>query len=274
MRIEGRILMKVAIAVVSIARVTPPLLGLALADCSLQEPDPSQERHARRFLVPKSKPWQLESTIPPPQTDPKMLIWELTRYPNMQATAEQKRAAVDFLKRCQRAALEMNWESFEKASAVGFKQLDHAHYYNEEFILDDRILDPERPEHLMYYDTPEGKRLVGYMFYVRSLTEEGPQFGGPLTRWHYHVWNFTACHPHGVLPLGPQIPLGDDSPCPEGTVASRRSPEMIHVWLVDRPKGPYSTNMILPPDQVLTALAKRDRALRVHRERRAASGEE
>lgn len=267
MRSDARILFGIATALGSTAGTTPLLLGIALAGCTPEERTfPTEERYARLFRLPRSAEWQLESTVPPPQTEPRMLMWELTRYPGAEATPEQRQAAADFIERCERAAVEMNWESFETATAAGFELLDRRHYYNEEYILDDRILDPERPEHLMYYDAPEGKRLVGYMFYVRSLTEEGPQFGGPLTIWHYHVWNFTACHPHGVMPLGPQRPLGDHRPCPPDTVPSRRSPEMLHVWLVDRPQGPYSTSMFIHPDQVQKALEKRDRVLRLRAE--------
>jgi hypothetical protein len=55
---------------------------------------------------------------------------------------------------------------------------DDRHFMSEEFLLDDRILDPERPEFLMYYATPEGMALTGLMFYVRSVGDWGPQIGG------------------------------------------------------------------------------------------------
>ncbi len=212
-------------------------------------------------MLPESRPWRLESEIPKPQKKPKMVIWEVTQYPpGAQPTPEQREAAKQLIERSERAAVEQDWENFDHAHAEGFRMLpgDRRHYYNREYILDDRILDPERPEFLMYYDAPEGKRLVGYMFYARTLTERGPQIGGPLTVWHYHVWSHAACLVRGVAPGG----LFRDGPCPEGLVRTRRSPEMLHVWLIDRPNGPFSTSMFLPPAEVQQLLDDRARALR------------
>ncbi|MEE8508653.1 MAG: hypothetical protein V3T07_06270 [Myxococcota bacterium] len=247
--------------------IAPLLLGLALAACSSQEPTVgSEERFARRFMLPIPRPWRPESTLPPePQKEPKMVIWEVSQYPpGAKPTPEQRAAAVDLLKRSEAAAIAMDWENFEKARADGFKLMrgDRRHYYNKEFILDDRVLDPERPEFLMYYDAPEGKRLVGYMFYARTPTGPGPQIGGPLTVWHYHVWNYTACLLQGLVPGGRRSDRVDQRACPVGFVSTHRSPEMIHVWLIDRPRGRFATSMHLPPDAVREQLAKRDRALR------------
>ena len=68
-------------------------------------------------------------------------------------------------------------EGYDKGSADGYKRLfrDPIHYANEKFIFDDRVLDPDRPEYLMYYDTSRGKRLVAFMFVPRKPREEGPQ---------------------------------------------------------------------------------------------------
>ena len=47
--------------------------------------------------------------------------------------------------------------------------------------------------------------------------------------------------------------------CPEGYQGFHRSYEMLHVWLIDRPRGPFSTSMMLPPAEVAPALAERKR---------------
>src|SRR5436305_5731561 len=49
---------------------------------------------------------------------------------------------------------------------------DREHYVKREFAFDDKILDPDRPEFLMYRDTPRGKLLMGFMFFTRNLRSE------------------------------------------------------------------------------------------------------
>ena len=98
------------------------------------------------------------------------------------------------------------------------------------------------------------KRLVGYMFYVARADERGAQLGGPLTVWHYHVWSRARCFVRDVLPVGLAGPAGG---CERGDVRFR-SPEMLHVWLVDHPKGPFATSMNLDPILLGQLLRKRD----------------
>lgn len=49
---------------------------------------------------------------------------------------------------------------------------------SDEFLLDDRTLDPDRPEFVMYFPTPDGMVLTGMMFLVGSQDAWGPQVGG------------------------------------------------------------------------------------------------
>lgn len=164
--------------------------------------------------------------------------------------------------------LKNGWEDFEKALADGFELLtnDRRHYYNEEYVFDDRVLDPERPEFLMYYDTPEGKRLVGFMFYVAGRLDRGPQIGGPLTVWHYPLFSEPVCTlglRRGRVRRGQDLLPGADAAergdCAWGS-PTQRSPEMLHVWLIRHPMGPFGTRMHLPPDLVEEELEKRDLA--------------
>ena len=101
--------------------------------------------------------------------------------------------------------------------------------------------------------------LAGLMFYTRRSDERGPQVGGPLTRWHYHVWASPNCLVDGLLSVGSPR----DGRCARGEPA-HRSPEMLHVWFLDHPEGPFATSMWLKPDQLRT-LIERD-------EQRAATG--
>ncbi len=174
-----------------------------------------------------------------------MLMYEVTQFPfTPKPNAEQQKAADELAAAAQAAAEKNGWFEFDKAMADGFELLygDSVHYAHPEFITDGRTLDPERPEFLMFYDTDNGKKLVGYMFLVSSPEERGPQIGGPATVWHYHVWAEPRCLHEGLLIVGDLDQAGS---CEKGT-PTQRSPEMIHVWFVDHPDGRFATKMRLP----------------------------
>ncbi len=219
------------------------LLSAASLGCSREDAPNLPDRYVRRFL-PFQAEWKRESEIPSaPQRYPHMVIWEASNYaPGSTPTPAQRRAADQLVERCRAAAVTHGWHDHAKGLADGFDVSDdQRHYENREFLLDDRILDCDRPEYLMYYPGPEGTRkLVGFMFYARTPTERGPQIGGPLTTWHFHRWSKQVCTVDGVIDVGWAV----DGECEEG-VGSHRSPEMLHVWLIDRPKGPFSTSMYL-----------------------------
>lgn len=184
-----------------------------------------------------------------------MQMLEVTRYAGVDPTSEQKKAAEELVRRCHESAEKHGWYDFARGSADGFKLKvsDETHYNNIEFLFDDKVLDPDRPEYLMYYDTPKGKVLAGFMFVPRSNTEEGPQIGGNLTRWHYHTWPKPICLVKGILDTGPVV----DGKCETGS-PSTRSPEMMHVWLLDHPQGRFATAMYLPQELLEKLVAERD----------------
>ena len=180
-------------------------------------------------------------------------LYEVTRFYGREPTAEQQRAADEFAERALEAVKARGWFDIEKAMADGYKLRfrEEVHHYNEEFVFDDRVLDPERPEYLMFQDTSNGKRLSGAMFTVPGFTAEGEQIGGPLTQWHYHVWRSPFCFLGGRLMVADAV----DGKCSEG-VPSLRSVEMLHVWFLDHPRGTYASQMGLPP-KVMDRLVKK-----------------
>lgn len=191
-----------------------------------------------------------------PQRAPMMLIWETTGFPPGSAARPQQRAAAEAFRAASfAAAREKGWFDYQTGLDAGFELMfgDEAHYVNEEYIVDGVLLDPERPEFLMYYDTPQGKRLVGYMFYVTEPDAHGPQFGGPLTVWHFHTWNQRICLLKGLL----AVARPDASGRCELGASAWRSPEMLHVWLVDHPGGHFATNMKLAPKLVARLVSER-----------------
>ena len=227
-------------------RPTPlyPLALLILVLAAGCASGPTEERFARSFDRVEYGDWMPEVDVPPsPPDGPAQVIWEVTRYPDRGPTSAQKRAAREFRQRSFEAAQEKGWFDYERGMRDGFERQwnDENHYYKWEYITDDRILDPERPEYLMYYPTEEGQLLAGVMYLTRKPLEHGPQIGGPLTVWHYHL----GSHPHCFR--GEMILLGhpdESGVCPEGVLLDR-TPEMLHVWFVEHPEGPFATRMKL-----------------------------
>src|SRR4029450_6891730 len=160
-------------------------------------------------------------------------------------TAEERRWAEAFVERCWESATRHGWLKFEDAQAQGFELQwsDREHYFKREFVFDDAILDPDRPEFLMYRDTPQGKLLIGFMFFARTPEEHGPQPRGSLASWHFHPWNGRGyCAERGILPVSRPDDRGG---CAQG-VRVNRSAEMLPVWFVDHPLGPFADAMLFP----------------------------
>jgi len=88
------------------------------------------------------------------------------------------------------------------------------HSPNPAYRRDGRVLDPSRPESLVYGKKPDGElALIGALFAVPP-GEAAPTLGGPITRWHTHR---------------------------EG------GPKMMHVWFTDELRSAYARR---PPVEV------------------------
>ena len=144
----------------------------------------------------------------------------------LEPTASEQ-AAADELYQQVKAAL-VKFEDPHVAEAHGYDVFpivgqDH-HADNPAYLADGRIFDPERPETLVYADSPRGPVLLGAMFQMPG-TEPGPRVGGPLTVWHSHE---NVC-----LSLTPPALVGLLSPygvCPLGAINIPGTNEMIHAW--------------------------------------------
>jgi hypothetical protein len=92
------------------------------------------------------------------------------------------------------------------------------------------VLDPRRPQGLVYVRARSGWVLAGAMFQMPGMGPFGPDPGGPLTAWHAHQ---NIC----ISPLGPAFGLATPyASCPLGAIAMS-FPAMLHVWIVDNPSG-------------------------------------
>lgn len=175
-------------------------------------------------------------------------MYELTQYPNIEATARQKLDALAWRERAEQAAIKNGWLDIKKARQDGFFKMynDNIHFANRKFLYDDELINPEKPEFLMFYETEYGPMLMGVMFVAET---QGPQFAGPLTIWHYHIEE-NICYERGILPI---TQFDENGKCLEGR-ARDKSPEMVHVWFFDHPEGPFATRMKLTDAQFVRAV--------------------
>ncbi len=161
-----------------------------------------------------------------------------------QVTRQQQAWAEDFYRRSLDAALRHGWFDYDKALAQGFQvdRVNGSHFPNLKNMFDDVILDPDRPEWLIFNDSPDGKVLTGFMFFTRKLEEVGPTPGGALTQWHYHPFPVPRCAIQGIWTVAR---TDDQGRCAEGEPVSR-TPEMLHVWFVDHPLGRFTEMQFIP----------------------------
>ncbi|HEY0641658.1 MAG TPA: hypothetical protein VGD67_28865, partial [Pseudonocardiaceae bacterium] len=159
------------------------------------------------------------------------------------ATEQQRRAAEELAARVRAATA--RYADLRTALADGYggsprREGTDVHLEHQGHGRDGAVLDPERPEMLVY--AVEGGRatLLGVVFVMERAGVAGPEPGGPITRWHAHNICLSVAPPG----MGVVSPFGG---CPAFSVAVL-SPEMLHVWVVDNPGGPYAES--LPPDWV------------------------
>jgi len=128
------------------------------------------------------------------------------------------------------------------AEAAGFRSIGdgltgHEHYINRSFVDDDKILDPDFPESLVYQvDRATGtKKLAAAMYMLRNgdTLADVPELGGALTQWHIHN---NLCYTTGGQVRGLTRP---DGTCTPPLVKGAEVP-MIHVWIVPHKCGPFA----------------------------------
>ncbi|MFI6902570.1 hypothetical protein ACIBKY_15035 [Nonomuraea sp. NPDC050394] len=150
--------------------------------------------------------------------------------------SEGERAAADLAVAAAKQELPKRWPTLAAATKAGFAEsIDTGgvvHLTKMAWIMDDRVLDPTRPEALVYYRKPGGGSILLGAMYIMPPGAQGPRIGGSLTHWHAHD---DLCG----LPGGGVAVLNPDGTCPKGTTKLPATPEMLHVWVVDYPEGPF-----------------------------------
>jgi hypothetical protein len=157
------------------------------------------------------------------------------------ATEEHLAAAVDLID-ATRAGTSATLLTVDQATAAGYVWIGDGrqvgkfqHYVNPSLIADDRILDPDAVESLVYENTANGPVLASAMYLLPpgSTMADVPDVAGPLTTWHDHqnlCWDPSGVRLAGVVVNGTCTPGG----------VQRGTTPMLHVWLTEHPCGPFA----------------------------------
>jgi hypothetical protein len=108
------------------------------------------------------------------------------------------------------------------------------HYFNPGYVTDGRVLDPARPEGLMYAFTARGPVVVAAVYLMNRAGEPGRAVGGCLTPWHVHDNLCSSDRDRGMI----TGLLSQGGQCPRGQVRWA-APPMLHTWVIDLPEGPF-----------------------------------
>ncbi len=130
-----------------------------------------------------------------------------------------------------------------EAIAAGYRSIGDAltgdeHYVKWSDVDDGHILDPTRPESLVY-EVRDGKQQIAaamYMLPFGSRFTDAPDVGGALTQWHVHE-NLCLTDDPTQKTLAGFVAI--NGTCAPGTSKAGSMP-MLHVWVVPNPCGPFA----------------------------------
>ena len=208
------------------------------------------ERHAHRTwrwaslgvavplltLVATSTIWIVDLARPDPLHAHAGAVLQTT---NQVATPEQVAAAAQLYSATKAAILP--YHDWHAALASGYRPGQDlggsAHWMNQRYVDAGYVMDPHHPQGLVYADSKHGPVLLGAMFQMKHIGQFGPDPGGPLTAWHQHE---NICVSPIFLEFSLMTPFAT---CPLGAIDISVSP-MLHVWIVDNPKGgPFAVDI-------------------------------
>jgi hypothetical protein len=163
-------------------------------------------------------------------------------------TGAQLQAAVELIDTTRAAVA--RYADERVAINVGYRPMESEglpimHYVNQAYLTDADILNPAHVQSLIYYNSPHGPVLIGAMYIMPRLGMPGPEVGGSLTLWHHHD-NLCFDRTTGAIVAFAHDGSSDSNDksgtCPRGS-SNRSTPEMLHVWLIDNPEGPFGSDM-------------------------------
>jgi hypothetical protein len=130
-----------------------------------------------------------------------------------------------------------------EAVAAGYRSIGDAltgdeHFVNWSLVDDGHILDPTRPESLVY-EVRDGRQQIAaamYMLPFGSRFTDAPDVGGALTQWHVHA---DLCLTNSTDDKTLSGFVGINGTCPPGSSKAGDTP-MLHVWVVPNQCGPFA----------------------------------
>jgi hypothetical protein len=145
------------------------------------------------------------------------------------------------------------------AYAAGYRSIGDRipvqHYVNWSYTSDGRILDPLRPESIVYGYVNGIQRAVAAMYQLPfgSTFADVPDVGGALTQWHVHADLCLTNNPQQRILSSFTTVSGS---CPPHTSKASNTP-MLHVWIVPNPCGPFAALEGVGTGQVPAGQARR-----------------
>jgi hypothetical protein len=154
-------------------------------------------------------------------------------------TARERMEADALVTATELALASAGFEDVAVAEAAGYRPVQPptsslVHYVNPAHLGSSEVLDPTAPESLVYRSTAHGPVLEGAMYILPSVHSPVPDVGGLAAHWHGHD---DLCFSTATAMIVGT--LGSDGRCPEGA-RNEVTPPMLHVWIVDRPGGPFA----------------------------------
>jgi hypothetical protein len=155
------------------------------------------------------------------------------------ATPDQVAAAAQLYAETKAAVLP--YQDWHKAWAAGYRpggptSMPSTHWMNDAYVKAGYVMDPHRPQGLVYGNSRSGPVLLGAMFQMQHIGQFGPDPGGPLTAWHQHE---NIC----FTPFGFEFSfMTPYATCPLGSIDISVSP-MLHVWFYKTSGGPFAVDI-------------------------------
>lgn len=123
-------------------------------------------------------------------------------------------------------------------ASIGDAITGYEHYIKWSLVNDDKLLDPDRAESLVYRVDGDRRKLVAAMYMLRegATLDTVPDVGGRLTQWHVHDDLCFTDDATGPVVAGITTP---GHPCRPPLTKRGRVP-MLHVWIVPNACGPFA----------------------------------
>jgi len=220
--------------------ITAAVCALASACSSTHAPNATEAQFSAPSTAARSPASATVPSVPRPTAEPAASGPELQGGPGV-SPAQLQRAETLL---ADTIASLPRWTDPAQAYAAGYRSIGDTasvveHYVNWSYVDDGHILDPERPESVVY-QRRGGKQVAVAAMYslpIGSSFADVPDVGGALTQWHVHRDLCLTDDPEQKIIL--RFTASDGS-CPSGTSQASNTP-MLHVWTVPNPCGPFAS---------------------------------